>query len=216
MIKLLFEGQHPNSYHEGWYMIETLTSSVTLIKTKNHNILVDTGSLAFREKLLDELEKENIKPADIDIIFNTHFHLDHISNNTVFFNAKQFSEHAIYDLKTGKCEIFSDKSLLKKRVPKGIEFFDTPGHFRGHMSLLYEWEGKKYVVSGDVIREDIIRGEGYSANGMSQTLYESMKLIFEKADVIIPGHSRIIEGKLFDELKSIILNDFPKKHGLES
>lgn len=216
MIKLLLEGKHKNVYFDDYYCIEELTSSVTLIRFKEYNILVDTGTLMYRDQLIKSLSDEGLYPKDITHIFNTHFHLDHISNNTVFYNAKQVSEHAIFDLKTGKCDIYNDKQLLKNRIPEEIEFFPTPGHFRGHCSVLYNYENKNYVIAGDIVREDIIRGEGFSANGVSQELYESMKLIFEKADVIIPGHGRIIEGTLFDELHSIVINYFPQKHGLKS
>jgi len=216
MIKVLIEGKHTNSYFNGHYRIEDFTSSVTLIRLQNANILIDTGTLAYRDRLIKSLENENLFPNDIDYIFNTHFHLDHISNNTVFFNAKQVSEHSIFDLKTGKCDIYHERETLKKHIPEEVDFFQTPGHFKDHRSALYRDNDTNYVVAGDIIREDIIRGEGFSANGVSQTFYNSMKLIFQKADVIIPGHGRIIEGKLFDELYSIVLNDFPKKHGLES
>lgn len=216
MIKVLLEGKHTNSYFNGYYRIEDLTSSVTLIRLPEANVLVDSGTLAFRDQLLDSLKKENVSPEDISYIFNTHFHLDHISNNTVFHNAKQVSEHAIFDLKTGKCDIYNNRKLLFDSIPKEIEFFQTPGHFKGHCSVLYRYNEINYIVAGDIIREDIIRGEGFSANGINREFYNSMKLIFEKADVIIPGHGRIIEGTLFDELYSIVLNDFPKKHDFKS
>jgi len=216
MIKLIIEGKHANKYFNGYYRIEDLTSSVTLIRLKETNILIDTGTLAYRDQLIKGLMDEGIHTEDISYIFNTHFHLDHISNNTVFQNAKQVSEHAIFDLKTGKVDIYHDRSLLKNHIPSEIEFFRTPGHFKGHCSVLYNYENTNYVIAGDVVREDIIRGEGFSANGISQEFYDSMKLIFQKADIIIPGHGRIIEGTLFDELKSIVINDFPKKHGLKS
>lgn len=216
MIKVLLEGKHTNTYFDGYYRIEDLTSSVTLIRLADANILVDTGTLEYRDQLLQALKNENIKPEEINYIFNTHFHLDHVSNNTIFPNAKQVSQTAIFDLKTGKCDIFHGNEPIKNHYPKEIEFFPTHGHFRNHCSVLYKYEGKNYVVAGDIIREDIIRGEGFSANGVSQQFYDSMKLIFEKADIIIPGHGRIIEGTLFDELHSLVLNEFPKKHDLKS
>lgn len=216
MIKVLLEGKHTNTYSTGHYRIEDFTSSVTLVRLKEVNLLVDTGTLAYREKLLEALSKEGISPEDINYIFNTHFHLDHTSNNTLFKNAKQVSEHSIFDLKTGKCDIFHNRELIKDYIPKEIEVLLTPGHFKNHCSILYSYEGKNYVMAGDVVREDIIRGDGFSANGVSQTFYNSMKLVFEKADVIIPGHGGIIEGKLLDELRSVVINEFPKRHGLES
>ncbi|MBD3156568.1 MBL fold metallo-hydrolase, partial [Candidatus Peregrinibacteria bacterium] len=190
------------------------TSSVTLIAIKDAIILVDTGTLAYRQQVLDALAHHNIHPSDVTHIINTHFHLDHISNNTLFPNAKQISEHAVFDLKTGKCSIYHDQTLLQKHIPDGIAFFKTPGHFKGHCSVQYTENNTRYVMAGDIIREDIIRGDGFSANGVSPQFYKSMKLIFSKADVIIPGHGRIIDGTLFDELYSLVLNEFPKQHEL--
>jgi len=216
MIKVILEGKHTNTYFDEYYRIEDLTSSVTLIKLKQANILVDTGSLAYREQILKTLQENNIYPKDINYIFNTHFHLDHVLNNSVFFNAKQVSAHAIFDLKTGKCDIYSNINLLNEHIPSEIKFFPTPGHFKDHKSVLYKYNNINYVIAGDIVREDIIRNKGFSANGVSQQFYDSMKLIFKKADVIIPGHGRIIKGKLFNELHSIVINDFPLIHGLKS
>ncbi len=214
MITVLLEGKHTNTYMNGYYRIEDFTSSATLITLKDSVILVDTGTLAYRTKLLDALKRHQISPSDVTHIINTHFHLDHISNNTLFRNAKQISEHAVFDLGNGKCTIYQNQKLLNKQLPDGIEFFKTPGHFKGHCSVRYKENGTRYVMAGDIIREDIIRGEGFSANGISKEFYQSMKNVFSKADVIIPGHGRIIEGTLFDELHSLVLNEFPKKHEL--
>ncbi len=214
MITVLIEGKHTNTYMDECYRIEDFTSSVTLITDKNAVILEDTGTLAYRKQLLTALHNHQISPSDVTHIINTHFHLDHISNNTLFPNAKQISEHAIFDLESGKCTIYQNQKLLHKQIPDGIKFFKTPGHFKGHCSVQYTENGTQYVMAGDIIREDIIRGEGFSANGVSREFYQSMKLIFSKADVIIPGHGRIVNGTLFDELQSLVLNEFPKKHEL--
>ncbi|MBD3156751.1 MBL fold metallo-hydrolase, partial [Candidatus Peregrinibacteria bacterium] len=114
MISVLLEGKHKNTYKKGYYRIEDFTSSVTLIAIKDAIILVDTGTLAYRQQVLDALAHHNIHPSDVTHIINTHFHLDHISNNTLFPHAKQISEHAIFDLKTGKCSIYHDQTLLQK------------------------------------------------------------------------------------------------------
>lgn len=54
----------------------------TLIKTANHNILIDIGnSCRYVEKTLQEL---NLLPQDIDIVLITHAHIDHVAGLRVF------------------------------------------------------------------------------------------------------------------------------------
>lgn len=56
----------------------------TLIKTKNHNILIDVGMnyKYIKEKLLEN----NISPESIDYIFITHTHKDHVGALKTFIN----------------------------------------------------------------------------------------------------------------------------------
>ena len=65
-----------------------------LIRTGNHNVLVETGigsKLSEKmvkiygqpAKLLDNLAAGGIAPDDIDIVINTHLHFDHCGWNTV-------------------------------------------------------------------------------------------------------------------------------------
>lgn len=49
-----------------------------MIKYIGLNILVDPG--ANRKKLLEALEKDGLRPEYIDMVFLTHYHLDHILN----------------------------------------------------------------------------------------------------------------------------------------
>ena len=57
------DGTFPNAYN------------AFLVKTPGKNILFDTGIGA---KLFDNLESVNVKPSEIDAIFITHMHGDHI------------------------------------------------------------------------------------------------------------------------------------------
>jgi len=203
MIKVLIKGEHTNHYHNGYYRIDPLTSSVTLIREGENNILVDTGAFVYGEKLKEELAEEELKPEDINYIFNTHYHLDHTTNNYLFPIAVVFVGNGVLDLKTGICDIFDDKSLRK--LPDGVEVLETPGHTSSHFSVVYKDGGQTYVVAGDAVREDILRDpEIPSASQKNPEFWKSVKKIFEVADVIIPGHGDVIEGEKFEELRKLL------------
>ena len=203
MIKVLIKGEHTNHYHDGYYRIDPLTGSVTLIREGENNILVDTGAFVYGEKLKEELAEEGLKPEDINYIFNTHYHLDHTTNNYLFPKAVVYVGNGVLDLKTGVCDIFDDKSLRK--LPEGVEILETPGHTSSHFSVVYKDEGQIYVVAGDAVREDILRDpEIPSASQKNPEFWKSVKKIFEVADVIIPGHGDVIEGEKLEELKGLL------------
>jgi glyoxylase-like metal-dependent hydrolase (beta-lactamase superfamily II) len=75
-----------------------IQATCLLVKTGQKLVLLDTGFGPDFEpnvgKLVENLETEGVKPADIDIVINSHAHLDHIGGNTdaegkpVFPNAR--------------------------------------------------------------------------------------------------------------------------------
>jgi glyoxylase-like metal-dependent hydrolase (beta-lactamase superfamily II) len=60
------------------------SSSSTLITGRSHRIVVDTGLVLQEGALIDALHATGLEPGDIDIVVNTHLHLDHCGNNAIF------------------------------------------------------------------------------------------------------------------------------------
>jgi len=87
----LLSGQENIKKWKYGFQINGLTSSVTLLKHNDKNILIDSGYYPHWKKLKANLNKEKLLPNDIDIIIHTHYHLDHISNDVRFLNAQIFS-----------------------------------------------------------------------------------------------------------------------------
>lgn len=201
MIEVLFTGAHEVHDSGPFYDLGPLTSSVTLIRDGGLNMLVDSGSLKFFPVLKKRLEDFGLKPADIHHIFNTHYHMDHCSNDVFFKNAKVWIGRSILNYKTGRVRIYRD--ISKVEYPNCIRLILSPGHTPEHFSYLHEEKGKKYVCAGDAIREDIIRKKAQLTALNPEQFVESMKGIFEMADVIIPGHGRVIHGDLKNELKAL-------------
>ena len=154
-----------------------------VIKGTRKTILVDTGlgkldhriEQPVRETLLSELDTFNIIPNDIDIVFLTHLHMDHVGTNMAKDNGiwKPTFPNARYIVGKSDWEMFS--GLLHKPAYKYLEeqiqplisngtldFFEgeitltegvvtlpTPGHTPGHTSLLINSNGEKAVIMGD-------------------------------------------------------------------
>ena len=79
---------------------------------------------------------------------------------------------------------------------------ETPGHFPDHISIFVKSD-QSYVIAGDALREDIVQNEAIWKT-MNDEYILNAKRILAVAEVIIPGHGRIIQGELLKKLKTII------------
>ncbi|MFH1720633.1 MAG: MBL fold metallo-hydrolase [Patescibacteria group bacterium] len=205
MIKILFEGLHEDHFNGDSYVIDPLTSSSILIRTGKHNILVDTGAFYHRQKLLDGLSEEGLRPEDIHCILNTHYHLDHTTNNFLFPNAYVGVGPNMLSHKTGEGHIYSASRKKNPYFPEEIEDLPTPGHSEPHHSYVYREDGVTYIMAGDAVSAHRFR-EGVLQAPDPKAFKESALKIFEIADVIIPGHNEVIRGDEVKELHEIVKN----------
>jgi glyoxylase-like metal-dependent hydrolase (beta-lactamase superfamily II) len=196
-ITVLIEGVHNDlGPLEGTGIINSINpicSSVTLLKGEK-NIIIDTGYRGFEEEILSRLNDEDLNCEDINIVFNTHSHFDHCYNNYLFTNAKIIYGHSV--LANKKWDVYCEISI------PNVSIIKTPGHYPDHQSILVQKE-RSYVIAGDALREDIIR-DIEKWNSMNKEYVKSVKHIFSVADIIVPGHGRVIRGSLFKELKKIV------------
>jgi len=184
-VKILIKG-YAKKTKDGWMA----SPSTVLIRDSGLNILADPGSN--KKLLLKKLAEEKLKPEDIDMIFLTHYHLDHSLNIRLFPDC---------DVLDGN-EINKDDKILSYsgKIPNtNVKVIETPGHSVEHASLLVETEIGKIVVAGDVFWwtdnekqvVDINRPDQAHSCDMKK-LIESRKKILEIANYIIPGY-----GKMF-------------------
>ena len=187
-VKILVEG-----YAREEEDVLFASPNTVLVRDSGKNILVDPG--ANKELLLKALEKENLETDDIDIIFITHYHLDHL------LNIRLFPNHDIYDGDT----IFSgDKEInFSEKIPEtNVKIIETPGHAPEHTALLVETDEGNVVIAGDVFwwmnkweqktdKESLLSLKDPFVKNEDE-LRESRQKLLELADWIIPGH-----GKMF-------------------
>ena len=183
------------------------SSAVVLVRDSGKIILVDPGCNEVR--LLASLKKEKIKPSDIDYIFLTHFHLDHILNIRLFPKTTILDVDTIYKGDRGVLYGTSTVALAKvdkKCVPgTKIEVIPTPGHAYEHGSLLMQTEKGKVAIAGDIFwwvdgekqkldyKSLVNKADPFVKN--KKQLIASRKLLLKKADWIIPGHGETFEVK---------------------
>ncbi len=179
-------------------------SCVYLIKIKNKNILIDTGSPMNKQELLNNLKELNFNPKEIDIIILTHNHFDHTGNIDLFPNAKiygskeDFKQENTRDksklnnkeleiLKTAEQYEKKDFSIIDiDKLPiKEFKIIKTPGHTPGGICILYQ----DVLFSGDTIF-----GQGYiGRTDLSGGDYEELQKSIEKLKrieykILCPGH----------------------------
>jgi glyoxylase-like metal-dependent hydrolase (beta-lactamase superfamily II) len=176
------------------------------------SIIIDPGFPQFLPALIRDLELDGIKPSDIDIIANTHLHIDHCWANKTFqeLSSAKIILHPLqkkfYDITV----IETSKFFGLQPLPEGfkedscfdnsglsvgetkIELIPSPGHSPD--SICFYWEKDKILICGDVIfrqntgRVDLPGGDGAK-------LRESIGAL-SKLEIayLLPGHMDIVSG----------------------
>jgi glyoxylase-like metal-dependent hydrolase (beta-lactamase superfamily II) len=185
-LKVIVEGYAKEIKH-GW----EANSTTTLIENDGKYIIVDPG---MDEAILKKaLAAEGLTAGDINFVFLTHYHLDHILNVALFKKAKMADGYYMYDRKRGTAHTGSP-------FGKGIEILHTPGHTPEHSSLLVHSDGCAYAIAGDLIwwafheKEKMLKLPDPFAYDM-KALIKSREEILNKADFIIPGHGKMVKLK---------------------
>lgn len=176
-----------------------ICGAIILLKAETpeeSNMIVDTGNLGYADEIIEKLKENGLAPEDIKYVLFTHRHPDHSSNDYLFKNAIRVGGVWHWNL---------NKSLDKKELKAvpGVEIIETPGHIGEHRSILIK-SNKTYVIAGDAIHPTYIMKGNYEGLPPNQDYIDSAKKIVDMADVIIPGHGKVIEGQELEELKKAV------------
>ena len=173
----------------------------------NNRILIDTGPASRRNVLYRALESRNLGPEDIDIVILTHMHWDHCQNTDLFPNARVLlhptemdyarnpnqHDHAVATYMAEaigkmKVELVSEGD----RVVDGVSIIETPGHTKGHISILVESGEEKLLLAGDAMPDGgtVSRGLPYHIFWDVSDARESVEKMLHTSQVFYPGHDR--------------------------
>lgn len=204
----------------------TLPVTQVLIQSEGQTVLFDTGlppaafegregmkreydmdpswitSLAEPCQRVDaQLSHLGIKPSNLDLVVNTHFHFDHCGGNRFFAGvpiaAQEAELDAAYD---GDYMPLWDAPGLQFRTVKGdwsplpgVEMILTPGHTPGHQSMLVRFPEEYWLFTFDVVyteehwREDKL-GAVKDVDAARQSLERLRKLAEQENAKLIFGH----------------------------
>ncbi|MGE5139538.1 MAG: MBL fold metallo-hydrolase [Rudaea sp.] len=163
-----------------------LPMSVTcyLVRSEGKTILVDSGlgprrRPGFPVGHLDASLKElGVSPAEIDVVLNTHLHIDHVGWNTVdrddgsreafFPNARFVFQQTEWDYwmtpermsEPGNAHLVECVEPLRdtgrvdffegeRAFDANLTFIATPGHTPGHVAIGIASAGERAVITGD-------------------------------------------------------------------
>lgn len=197
----------------GLYMIKTGKPSCTsyLILGEKMNVLIDSGINQKFGILKKDLEKIGLKTNQLNMIINTHEHVDHFGANIYLQQKVSILTHRYAATKI----ICADDEVLLCRAhghdPKGyhvhlwmentsiidlgnwfLKVLHTPGHTSGSICI-YEPQ-KKVLISGDTVFAKGTISNISSSGSYGEYINSLARLNTMKIDLLLPGHGKISEN----------------------
>jgi glyoxylase-like metal-dependent hydrolase (beta-lactamase superfamily II) len=162
----------------------------TVISGENFHLLVDP-SLKDATEMATELDRRTgLSIDEIDHVFITHQHDDHLFGLKHFRKARWFAGPEVADAlnKSGKFESIIEPA---GRVLLG-EFDVMPmfGHTNDSYGLRFNFEGFSVVVTGDAVatRDYWDHGQMYYNVIDMEEATKTLSMIRSIADIVVPGH----------------------------
>ena len=179
-----YKESYPDTFQGDHMLIEI---GCYLVRSLDRTILIDTGygegpieSIGgLRGELMDDMAAKGIDPEEIDTVFISHLHSDHVGWNVVekdgsvipaFPNARYLAHQADLDhFRRPDIQAASSFPFMDRCVESivNLGLFDaltedtdltsevralyTPGHTPGHMSVLVSSQGESALIQGDVL-----------------------------------------------------------------
>jgi glyoxylase-like metal-dependent hydrolase (beta-lactamase superfamily II) len=193
--------------------LRTPHSTTSLIRTEKHQILVDPGlpPAALGARLN---ERAGISPQQIDIIFLTNSRMAHRAGLSIFPKAKIFmheieQQFAVEELQ-GLIEQAPEEDLDRKqfvedlkliesfqaapdKLATGVDLFPLFGYTPGTSGLLVSGVLTTLLIAGDAVPtlDHFLAGQVLPESRDINAAQESMREVYEIADLIVPGHDNI-------------------------
>lgn len=184
-----------------------------LLKTDEGLIMFDCGCGDTMDQIFRHIEYWDMSPDDIRYCILTHPHYDHaggahlLKERGIPLISIRETADAVASGDERCCGYLYHKTFQPVEVDRvvedgeiltlcglDIEVMHLPGHSMGCTAYLFEWEGKRVVVSGDVIGTLLSGFFGWDGSiDFDKKIYTESLRKFAKVDtdIMLPGHGMI-------------------------
>lgn len=184
-----------------------------VVRLEGGLLLFDCGCGNTMDQLFDNIRYWGMDPADIKYCFLTHAHYDHaggghiLKNQEVHFVAGQETADAVRTGDKRCCGYLYHKTFypfeIDTTLDEGqnisvlgleIEARLMPGHSMGCTIYSFLWNGKRIVISGDVIGTKLSGDFGWSGSiDFCRTTYldSLVRMADIEMDYMLPGHGMV-------------------------
>lgn len=194
-------------------VLRTPHATTTLIRTARKHLLVDPGlpapALAARLN-----ERTGLRPEQIDTIFLTNFRPAHRAGLSLFpkatvyiHEAEQQAARSVIDLLLSQApsedidrSYFENELRLLEtfkpapdQLAEQVDLFPLPGYTPGTCGLLLSLPTLTVLVAGDAVptQDHFLAGQVLPDTQDIHQAQESLREVYEIADLIIPGHDNL-------------------------
>ena len=214
---------NPEEIQQGIYLLrgEGKGSHNYLIRASYRNVLIDSGLDQNFLCLQEQLLSLGLKVRDIDLVINTHEHLDHIGANryfheTSFIAAHRFAatkitleDHYVTLYRSGdrnevplRVHLWLENRSLFDLGSHTLEAIHTPGHTSGSICI-YEFK-TKVLFSGDTVFGGGTLSYIAESGSVGDYINSMTRLEARKILRIFPGHGDVSEDPEQDLSQAIV------------
>jgi N-acyl homoserine lactone hydrolase len=182
--------------------------SLLLLRDGQRNILFDCGPFRVRPTLVAALARHGLTPGEVDTVFVSHLHWDHIENIDLFRHAeilvprREFEYAAAIRPTDWGTPPYAREMLAGLRVTlledreqelfPGVRTLLLPGHSVGLQGLLVESPDGDLVLASDALwsARDALRGRPDVAFFDREQGQASLTRALAAGHIYYPGHDR--------------------------
>jgi glyoxylase-like metal-dependent hydrolase (beta-lactamase superfamily II) len=182
--------------------------SLLLLRGADRTILFDTGPFRIRPLLLAALNARGLTAADVDTVFLTHLHWDHVENLDLFPHAEILTPGVEFEYAASPRpndwgtppyvrEILSGMHVTllpdqEQELFPGVRTLLLPGHSAGLQGLVIDCGRERAVLASDALwsARDAVRGIPDVAFFDAAKAQISLDRALAEGDVFYPGHDR--------------------------
>jgi len=193
--------------------VRTAHATCTLIRSGKQTLLVDPGlpAAALAARLY---ERTGLRPEQINTVFLTNFRPAHRAGLGLFTKARiliheveqqavrahlerMFEEAPEADIDRGyirqDLQLISSLTAADDRVADQLDLFPLPGYTPGNCGLLIKLPTASVLLAGDAAptQDHFLAGQVLPDAYDIEAAQESLREVYEIADLIIPGHDNL-------------------------